>query len=178
MGANQQRIRGGAVEIMQEEVQQCGDFNQINAFSSDLCDGRVDPISTGEIENGDGVCMRGNCFSSDTIRKQILTNGFNDPLSREPFTMNLFGYEYHRDLVDTLRERLQEAQTTIEDNNYNIENLLDRITSADNTIADNRGDIANLVGLIFEKDNLIRELILERNYYQNLDRINSPWNPN
>jgi hypothetical protein len=102
------------VEEEEEEEERCGDFDQIDAVPSEFCNGREDPISREVIQDGDGVCMRGNCYSRDSIRKSILTNAFSDPITRRPFTMDSFGYEYHRNMVDTLLPRLQEVQTRLD----------------------------------------------------------------
>ena len=95
----------------EEEEERCGGFDQINAISSEFCNGKVDPILREVIQDGDGVCVRGNCYSRASILESILTNSFNEPFTTRPFTMDSFGYEYHRNMVDTLRSKLQELQT-------------------------------------------------------------------
>ena len=120
----QEEARNNPVEE-EEEEERCGDFYQIDAVSSEFCNGREDPISREVIQDGDGVCIRGNCYSKDSIRESILTNAFIDPITRRrkafidpitrsPFTMDSFGYEYHRNMVDTLIARLQEVQTRLD----------------------------------------------------------------
>jgi len=123
----QEEARNNPVEE-EEEEERCGDFDQIDAVESKICDGREDPISREVIQDGDGVCMRGNCYSKDSIRESILTRRlspeqwgeraspweFSDPITRRPFTMDSFGYDFHRNMVDTLLERLQEVQTRLD----------------------------------------------------------------
>ena len=109
----QEEARNNPVEEVEEE-ERCGDFYQIDAVESEFCNGREDPISREVIQDGDGVCIRGNCYSKDSIRESILTNAFIDPITRSPFTMDSFGYEYHRNMVDTLIARLQEVQTRLD----------------------------------------------------------------
>ena len=120
----QEEARNNPVEE-EEEEERCGDFYQIDAVESEFCNGREDPISREVIQDGDGVCIRGNCYSRDSIRESILTNAFIDPITRRrnafidpitrsSFTMDSFGFEYHRNMVDTLIARLQEVQTRLD----------------------------------------------------------------